>query len=151
MNFDLQDDYSAVGTFARESITDYASTNGRPSLVVFDVQGNWGQIHLYISTVLTIANLEDLHGTPIPYIADFEKWMGFYENEPRRLPVYKGQACEAGKGDGAFNDVIAQMVADAVRDSVSSLPPDILPETVFVHAAFESEGTFTDQWHPTKG
>jgi len=149
MSFDLQDDYAAVQSFAAKSIAEFASKDGLPSIAVFDVQGVHGQIHLYISTSLTIENYDQMLGKPVPYIADFDKWSDFYYS--REQPSYLGKTCSPDDGDGAFNGVAAQMVAHAVRDAVNELSAEAKPEMVFVHAAFESGGTFSDKWSPTKG
>ncbi len=148
MEFNLQDDIGTVGTFAEESIIDFASRHGHPSIMVFDVHGVHGQIHVYASTTLTIDNFEEMFGQPIPYIADIERWSDAYDDDG--VPVYKQTVFDANGGDGAFNDVIAKMVADAVKETVSRLPAEIRPETIFVQAAIDSAGTFYDHWQPTK-
>lgn len=140
MKFDIESESAAVQSFVLATIEEFHHEHGRASVIRFDVQAIYGQIHAYPSTHHTPETIFDDVGTPVNFIYDSDSWMKHYEAHDTL--EYKNLSYNGERGEGAFNDFVSVMVCDAVLIALKKVSPEQMPKSVVVEAAPECAGTF---------
>lgn len=140
MKVDIESESEAVQAFVLATIEEFHQEQGRASVIRFDVQANWGQIHAYPSTHHTPETIFDDVGSPVNFIYDSDTWMA--HKDAKDTLEYKGQSCTPNGAAGPFNNFISVMVYDAVMIALKKVPPEKMPKSLVVDAAPKSEGIF---------
>ena len=140
MKFDIESESEAVQAFVLATIEEFHHKHGRASVIRFDVQAIYGQIHAYPSTHHTPETIFDDVGITVNFIYDSDSWMNYFDADDTLK--YKNLSCTADGAAGDFNDFISLMVYDAVIISLKKVSAEQMPKSVVVEAALECAGTF---------
>ena len=148
MKFDIESNSEGVQAFVLQTINQFFQEAGRASVVRFDVQAIYGQIHAYPSTRHTPATIFDLVGTPVRFIHDCESWIDHFNSGDE--PSYRNHPYDSAGGNAAFDDYISVMVQDAVLACLPKIPDEQLPVAIVVESAPENGGAFHRTITPQK-
>ena len=148
---DLDATTEPIERHLRESLRDFTSKNGAARVLFYHTHPGYGQFHLYLSTNESAEPYDDLVGTTIDYIIDFDDWEEQFRQldaEESRLEIRKvGGETLSPKDSEEFNTVIAEHVAAVTENFVARDEDCFGLKKIFIQSEW---GEFCADWKPTK-
>lgn len=136
---DLSAETHAVPQHLQECLVDVTARSGRPALLLYHTHPNYGQVHIYFSDNVDAQPYDDLIGTPIQYVLDFDGWSpsdDWAQGEDHFQPVLKladGEIVKT-KDHEEFNVRWAEHLDMLLKSTMKAMSDQLRPTRVIVQS-----------------